>query len=374
MLKIIATSIIVFLLLSFTPLVQAEECDGLGLSEKITCLTGVKDRLGSQSKTLSSQIAQFDAQIKLTTLKITQTEEQISLLSGRIDQIVGSVDSLTEAFSERAVETYKMTRVGDMFLLLISADDLSDAFNRVTYLKKIQESDRSLLERLQKAQTTYEEEKTDQEDLQKQLETQQKQLNTQKLAKKTLLDQTKSDEKRYQALLNQALAEKAAIENALKSGVKVGPVKVGDPIALVGNTGWHPDPYKSCSTAKHLHFEVRKNNVWTDPAQYLQNKSIQDDEKKTQANIGSGSWPWPIQDPIRLTQHYGQTPWSWRYKYSGGIHTGFDMVSSASDVIRAPADGNLFKYSSLCTEGGNYINIVYIDHGSDLVTFYLHVQ
>lgn len=369
--------IIIVALLLLVPLfssqINAQECSG-SVSERISCFESNITKLKNSGKTLLGQISQFDAQIKLTSLKVAQTEEQINLLSGRIDQITGSLESLNQAFSERAIETYKVVRIQDPLLLLISSNGLNEAFSRFTYLKKIQDGDRELLNRLQSAQDTYKEEKIDQEDLQKQLETQQKQLSVQKNAKKALLDQTQSDEKKYQALLNQALAEKAAIENALISGVKVGPVKTGDVIGLVGNTGWHPDPYKSCSTAKHLHFEVRKNNSWADPTPYLQNKTIQDDEKGVQGNIGSGSWPWPIQDPIRLTQHYGQTPWSWRYKYSGGIHTGFDMISSTSDVIRAPADGNLFKYSSLCTIGGNYINIIYIDHGNGVISFYLHVQ
>ncbi|MEK7536337.1 MAG: peptidoglycan DD-metalloendopeptidase family protein [Patescibacteria group bacterium] len=325
-------------------------------------------KLQGQGNTLKSQILQFDAQIKLTSLKIAQTEEQISLLSGRIDQIEGSLGSLTSAFSERAVETYKMARIKDPLLLLISSDNLSEAFNRFSYLKKIQEGDRDLLNRLQTAKDTYNEQKLDQEDLQKQLETQQKQLNTQKLAKKTLLDQTKSDEKKYQALLAEALAEKSAIERALVSGTKVGPVKAGDPIALVGNSG-----YPGCSTGKHLHFEIRKNNIWVDPSSYLQNKSVNDEEKGGTANIGSGSWQWPLSDTIRLTQHYGHTPWSWKYSYSGGIHTGLDMVSTSSDVIRAPADGNLFKSSQSCG-GSSTINIVYIEHNDGVISLYLHVQ
>ena len=101
---------------------------------------------------ISSQISQFDAQIKLTGLKIAQTEEQISLLVGRIDRISGSVDSLNEAFSERAIETYKMARIDDPFILLLSSDNLTEAFNRLSYLKKIQEGDRNLLERLKNAQ------------------------------------------------------------------------------------------------------------------------------------------------------------------------------------------------------------------------------
>lgn len=366
--KIFFLPILFFLIsISINFQVKAETCDNLSIDEKINCLKNETEKLGSQSKTLSSQISQFDAQIKLTTLKVAQTEEKINQLSGRIDQLEGSLEVLTKAFSERAVETYKMSKVSDPLFLLISSPNLNDAFSRYSYLKKIQDSDRSLMQRLQVAQNTYRDEKVDQEDLQKELELQQKTLNTQKLAKKALLDQTKNNEKKYQSLLSQALAEKAAIEKALISGVKVGPVKAGDPIAMVGNSG-----YPSCSTGKHLHFEIRKNNNWTDPSSYLQNKTIQDEEKGGTTTIGSGGWQWPLTDPIRMTQHYGHTPWSWRYSYSGGIHTGFDLNSSSSDVIRAPADGNLFKATESC--GSSTINIVYIEHLDGVISLYLHVQ
>lgn len=346
--------------------VRAEECTG-DPDQRIECYNRELSRLGSQSKTLSNQISQFDAQIKLTTLKVAQTEEKIGLLTGRIDQLSGSLASLTKAFSGRAVETYKLSKVGDPFFMLASAGNLGEMFNRYSYLKKIQEADRDLLDRLTKAQITYQEEKVDQEELQKELDKQKKNLDTQKKAKANLLSITKNDEKRFQSLLAQALAEKAAIEAALVNGTNVGPVKAGDAIALVGNSG-----YPSCSTGKHLHFEVRKNGAWTDPGPFLQNKTVQDEEKGGTSSVGSGGWPWPIQDPIRMTQHYGHTPYSSIYSYSGGVHTGFDLVSNSSDVIRAPADGNLFKSSEKC--GSSTINIVYIEHGDGVITFYLHVQ
>lgn len=347
--------------------VSAQTCTG-NPDERIACYQEELGKLGAQSKTLSNQIAQFNAQIKLTTLKISQTEEKIALLGGRIDQLEGSLTALSTAFSSRAVETYKMARVGDPLLLLISAPDLRDAVSRFHYLQRIQEADRDLLSRLQSAQTTYKEEKTDQETLQEELEKQKAELDKQKKAKNALLQQTKNDEKKYQELLAQALAEKAAIEAALVSGVQVGPVNQGDPIGLVGNSG-----YPSCSTGKHLHFEIRKDGTWTDPVPYLQNKSVIDDQNGGgNIALGSGNWPWPIQDAIRVTQFYGHTPYSWRYTYSGGIHTGLDMVSASSDVIRAPAAGTLYKSAQKC--GSSIINIIYIEHGSGLISLYLHVQ
>jgi len=166
--------------------------------------------LKNQSVTLQNQIVQFDTQIKLTTLKIERTEEKILLLSGRIDRLEVSLDVLSNAFSSRAVETYKMFRFDDPFIVLISSTDLKEAMTRFQYLKKIQDADRNLLERLQTTQTSYVVEKTTQEELQQELENEKLALDNQKRAKNSLLSQTKNDEKKYQELLAQAQAQKRA--------------------------------------------------------------------------------------------------------------------------------------------------------------------
>jgi hypothetical protein len=148
--------------------------------------------------------------VKLTTLKINQTTEKISQLVGRIDQLEGSLGSLSEAFSERVVETYKMAKINDPLLLMITSSNLNEAFSRFVYLRKAQDADRDLLDRLQKAQDTYKEEKVDQEDLQKELEIQKRNLDSQKQAKANLLAVTKNDEKKYQQLLAEAKSQLSA--------------------------------------------------------------------------------------------------------------------------------------------------------------------
>jgi len=189
-----------------------QECNDLiqQYADQITKLQG-------QANTLKNQIAQFDAQIKLTTLKIAQTQEQITLLGGRIDQLGQSLDSLTQAFSSRAVETYKLSRFENNFFLILSATDVADAVSKFHYLQKIQEEDRNLLQRLQEAQTTYQGQKADQETLQAQLKTQQANLNAQKAAKNNLLLVTRNDEVKYQNLLAQANAQLAKFKNFVAS-------------------------------------------------------------------------------------------------------------------------------------------------------------
>ena len=196
--------------------VIAADCDNIPtdtkdhVEEKVKCLTDRVGQLGSQANTLKNQISQFDYQIKLTTLKISQTEAQINLLGGRIDQLEVSLQDLTKAFSSRAVETYKLSKFENNFFFVLSASDIKDATSRFHYLQKIEEEDRSLLTRLQEAQTTYQGQKADQETLQKQLKDQQSVVNTQKASKAKLLSTTQNDEKKYQSLLSQAKSQLSA--------------------------------------------------------------------------------------------------------------------------------------------------------------------
>lgn len=184
---------------------SADECQTLidQYAQQLNLLQG-------QANTLKNQIAQFNAQINLTTLKIAQTQSQIDLLGGRIDQLEVSLNDLTKAFSSRAVETYKLSRFENNFFFILSASDINDAVSRFHYLSRIEEEDRSLLTKLTEAQTTYQSEKQDQETLQSQLKGQQVKLNTQKIAKNNLLSATQNDEAKYQSLLSQAIAQKNA--------------------------------------------------------------------------------------------------------------------------------------------------------------------
>ena len=202
------------ILFSFVKISYAQTCSNLDECNKlIQEYQDQVNKLRGQASTLKNQIAQFDAQIKLTTLKIAQTQEQINMLGGRIVQLGESLDSLTLAFNSRVVETYKLSKFENNFYFVLSASDLGSAVSRFHYLQKIQEEDRNLLQRLEDAQTTYQGEKADQEALQKQLKTQQASLNAQKLAKNNLLSATKNDEAKYQQLLSQAKAQLSAFQS-----------------------------------------------------------------------------------------------------------------------------------------------------------------
>jgi peptidoglycan hydrolase CwlO-like protein len=350
------------------------------LSNEIQEYEAEISRLKSQADTLSNQIAQFDAQIRLTTLRISQTEEKILLLGGRIDQLETSLQTLTRAFTSRAVRTYKMARLNEPYAFIISSPDLDAAVSSFHYLQKIQESDRDLLVRLEKAQSTYEEEKTDQEELQLELEEQKSVLGAQKSAKAYLLEQTKNDEKKYQELLAQARAEYEAIQ-AIIAGrgdeEEVGKVSQGEKIATIIQG-------PSCnSSGSHLHFMVSKDGNTENPFNYL--RGGVDFENCSGSSCGAsdgdafnpgGSWDWPINPKIKFTQGYGLT-WAISNTWVGRIysfHNGIDLNSDSSSAVKAVSSGTLYR-GSYSGSGSCRLRYVRVDHdNSDLDTFYLHIN
>ncbi len=365
--------------------VLADDCDNIPadkdhIQQKIDCLTGKITQLGSQASTLKNQIAQFDAQIRLTTLKIANTEDKILLLGGRIDQLEVSLDSLTKAFSSRAVETYRLSRFETNFTFVLTAPDINDAVSRFHYLKRIQEEDRSLLERLQTAQTTYQNQKQDQEELQTQLTKQKANLGAQKIAKARLLKDTQNSEIRYQQLLAEAKAEFEAIQGILAGKgqeAEVGHVNQGDKIASI-------IPGASCnSSGAHLHFTVSQDGVAQNPFNYLKNGIDYDNCSGSSCGSSdgdsfnpSGSWDWPINPKLKFNQGFGST-WATRNTYVGRIyssHNGIDISSESSNDVRSVRAGTLFRGSY--TGGGGcllkYVRVHNDDGGLDV--FYLHVN
>jgi len=387
-----------FLLTCFQGIVLAESIEDQfnKKREEIKRLESKIAQLQNQAKTLKGQISYMNSQIELTSLKISQTETQIEILNRQIDELsekIGilntSLNEISVLFINRVIATYKAGKISSLNLLL-SSKGFADFFRKTQYLRAAQMNDRQTLVTMEEIRANYDRQKEKKEEKQKELEElklqlarQKADLDQQKKDKEYLLAITQNDEKRYQELMARALAELQAIQ-AIIAGKgeerEVGEVKEGEEIATVISGGCENGSV--CSSGTHLHFEVRDGDFPRDPAQYLRPISVIWDNQPDGPFSFSGSWNWPMNEPIRITQGYGETFYSRRGYYRGSPHTGIDLVSN--DVaVKAVKDGVLYNGSisccSYCSSLGKKVcgNLRYVrvkHKESNISTYYLHVN
>ncbi|PIR80228.1 MAG: hypothetical protein COU25_01375 [Candidatus Levybacteria bacterium CG10_big_fil_rev_8_21_14_0_10_35_13] len=353
--------------------------------DRTQCEEYLKNKINEkqgEKKTLSSQIAVMDNQIKLTEYRIAATEGQITDLvldidtaTKKISGLETSLNSLIEVLINRIVATYEVGTIQPLGILLTSSD-ASDFMSRLNYLKRAQEHDKKLIYETQQAKVDYSNQKTIFEDKKKQieilrlqLEEYTRQLERDKTNKQTLLEVTKNDEARYQRLLQQAQAERAIVFGG-GTETYVRDVNQGDSIGSIASRSISP----GCSTGAHLHFEVQKNGSVQDPNGYL--KSVSYSYSYSSESYGyygtinpTGDLPWPLNEPITINQGFGSHGYAKTF-YSSGSHAGIDMDSSSSTVKSIKA-GKLYGGSYSCTNGKLYYAKVVHDDG--LTTWYLHM-
>lgn len=356
---------------------QAEDqCNGKSGQSKIACYEEALDKFRGQIQNFSNEIKIRKTQINLTGARIAQTEKQIEQLTAKISRLEVSLDFLSEILTKRIVLTYKTGQM-DILTLLLSSNGFSDFLNRYKYLKAAQLHDKQIILSMEEARTNYDQQRTETEDLKKQLENQKAILAQQQKELEFLLQITRNQEKVYKDLLARALAEQAATQRAISQALKDlesgkgDPVTAGQTIAVMGNSG-SPD----CSTGPHLHFTVLKDGTTQNPANFLKNASFTWDNPDSPLSF-TGNWDWPLSNP-RITQSYGETYYvrvlGW---YGGKIHDGIDMVSD-NTTIKAPTAGKIIRGSTSCDSshvaGVSTLKFAAIAHGDGVISIYLHIQ
>ena len=361
------------------------------LQDKAACLENKLAGIRKQKSTLTNEINLINGRINLQQVKIKQTladisrlEAEISGLSKQIENLNYSLDRLTDMLLTRIQARYKRSRVSSL-LYLANSKNLRTLLLKQRYLDEAGKQTAELMKKAETQRLLYDSQKQRKEAAQEELEakkieleTQRKELASQKAAQQKMLAATKQSEKNYQKQLAATLAEFKAIQAIISGGgkeVTSGPVKAGDRIASIISGA-------SCnSSGTHLHFMVTKNKVAQNPFNYLKpdmpitncSGSSCGSSDGDPANP-SGSWSWPLTGPIQLLQGFGST-WATRHTWVGRIyrtHNGID-IKGIGTVVRAVADGTLYR-GSFTGSRGCRLRYVKIDHGSGLVSWYLHVN
>ncbi len=343
------------------------------LEAKLVEIQGQKQTLSKTIDYLNTKITLTQKQIASTQAEIAALEDEVQALSGKIVILDSNLEKLSALLINRIHTTYKRALATKPLELLFSSDGFGDFLKRYKYLQVSQKHDKQVMFELEKARTNFDEQKQAKEVKQAELEKAKKKLVSQKASldqqqkeKQTLLQVTRNDEKTYQEMVARAKAELEAIQSVIAGKgqeTEVRHVNEGENIANV-ISGRSP-----CSSGTHLHFEVIKDSSRINPFSVLKSISLNWDNNDPQVN-GSGSWNWPINEPVRITQSYGKTSYS--SIYAGNFHTGVDMVNSDNLSVKAVKSGQLFRGAIGC--GGGTLRYVRVHQDEGYDTYYLHVN
>jgi murein DD-endopeptidase MepM/ murein hydrolase activator NlpD len=301
--------------------------------QQLDATTKQKNTLQNTVNQLNLNIKKTTASIKVTQNQINSTELQIKQLTGNISDTQGSIDT------EQAGLAQSLRRLAEiesqpLSLMLLSEGGITGAWNDLVALSALQSAVNDHIQNLSTKKQQLTDTKTAAEQKhtqllaqQRTLQTQQGSLAAQQKAQSDLLAQTKNQEANYQSIIAQKKSQEADLETAL-SDLK----------------------------AKY-NVAVNVNQI-TAP--------------------GQGILQWPIQGTIRITQYFGNTPFSQTHAslYSGHGHDGLDIAAPIGTPVHAALAGVVIGTGNTDAVRGCYSfgKWVMIKHNNGLNTMYAHLS
>ena len=281
-----------------------------------------KSSLQNYVKELDSQLMTVEAKIQELKDLITEKEKEIEQAKRELEEAIAIEEKQYEEMKIRIRFMYE--KGSDFYLdMMLGADSFGDMLNKVQYVESISAYDRQKLEEFQ--------------------------LNRQ------LIEVCKAELEEEEALLQEA---KTAVEQEQKN------LEILIDSKEKEITAYESDIKTQEQAIKEYEAYIREQ----DETIAILEKALREMEQSSKWKYDGGMFKWPAPSYTRISDYYG-----WRMHPTLGVqkfHNGVDMAAPGGSPILAAYNGTVAAagYSSTM---GNYI---YINHGSGLVTIYMHAS
>ena len=292
------------------------------IKKMVANLEKSKSSLQSYVKELDSQLMSVEAKIQELRDLISEKEEEIEQTKKELEEAIVMEET---QYEEMKVRIKFMYEKGNQFYLdmMLGAESFGDMLNKAQYVESISAYDRQKLEEFQ--------------------------LN------RELIEVCKAELEEEEALLKEA---KAAVEQEQKN------LEV-----LIDSKEKEITAYESdIKTQEQAIREYEEYIREQDETIAALEKALKEMESSSSLKYDGGMFKWPAPSYTRVTSDYG-----WRIHPTLGVnkfHNGVDMAAPGGSPILAAYDGTVAAAGYSGTMG----NYIYLNHGSGLVTIYMHAS
>jgi septal ring factor EnvC (AmiA/AmiB activator) len=308
--------------------------------------------LHEHAAVLAAAVAELDAQIAQTNLQIELYSTRIAELELQLKKAQEDLERQKEILRANMRVLYKRAGASTVELL-VASDSFSEFIDEQEYLERLKAAIQDSTEKVIELERQIREQRDQQKELLAQQEAAKRSLDETRASRASLLAKTRGEEAEYRKLVENLKKEQAKaqaeIARAIGSGsyktAPVGPVAAGDIVGGVGSSG--------LSSGPHLHLEVRKNGVDTNPGPYIEQQPV----------------PRP---PAWISQGYGNPD----SIYIKGYHPGIDYAGPAGTPISAIRPGYMYRGCSnqlLGTSNNAYGYVAIVEHEDGTISVYAHM-
>ena len=182
---------------------------------KLNDLEEEREVLQEEINELDAQLVEVIASVSLMEDQIVETEGQIAKAQEDYDAAKAQEEAQYQAMKKRIRHLYKKGDA-EYIEIMVQASNWSDMLNQATYIEKLYEYDRQMLNRYILIKEEVAEKKNDLEDKKSDLEAQKYELEEEKTAMQSLLDEKKAASSDYDVQIAKMRQEASAYKALIK--------------------------------------------------------------------------------------------------------------------------------------------------------------
>jgi len=297
------------------------------IQKELGSLDAQIERLTAEISSLERELDRTDSEIKALKKELYRLQAQKLAREAEINELNFKEKKQSEALANRVRFLYKVDE-NYIFSFLFEGKSFADILENISFLARVAESDRALIEQLQRTRSEKEAARQQLEGLIK--------------AQQAVIEKLASKKTRLEYLTRERKAKAAQIEGIYEHKSE-----------LLDKVKYNKELYLKLeeeleALSKRLEAEIRK-------LQEQQNNRVY-----------SGELLWPVNGV--LTSGFGMRlhPILGIYR----MHTGIDIAAPLGTPVKAAQSGTVIMAGVL----GGYGNCIIIDHGAGLSTLYAHLN